>query len=473
MISFRPEELAALLEARLRSGPDASAETPAGVSIDSRTVRPHECFFALRGPRFDGHEFIGEALGKGASWIVHESVFTPPRTEIREARFFEVSDTLAALQRMAARARQKWGGRLAAITGSMGKTTTRRFAAALLGVRYRVLESPGNLNNEYGVPLSLLRLEADHQVAVLELGMNRAGEIRQLAGLCAPDVAAVTNVAAVHLEFFSSVDEIAEAKGEILEGLAPGGHFVYNADDARVCRLAERHSGPVLSFALDGPADVRATAVRVDSPRRMRFVLELPDGRLEAQVPFAGRHFLYDVAGAAAIGLACGLAADDLQRGLGRLEADAMRGAVRELEREDGLLTVWDDSYNSNPEALRAVLETLGRIEGYRRKVLVLGEMLELGPDSARLHNEAGRKAAACGAGLLVAVGGQARELARGAVQAGMPPERVLWFEDSAQAADAVAVEAAGGDLVLCKGSRGVRVERVVERLLQREEQHQ
>jgi UDP-N-acetylmuramoyl-tripeptide--D-alanyl-D-alanine ligase len=443
---------------------EGAKETPRlfpSVSTDTRKLQAGQAFFCLQGPNFDGHDFIEQAIGEGASVIVHAKPV--PESIARGAAFLRVDNTLGALQTLAHYARMKWGRPLVAVTGSAGKTTTRSFTAALLTTKLRTHESKGNLNNEIGVPLSLLCLEDSHEVAVLELGMNHPGELRALARLARPDVVTLTNVAPVHLEFFSGLDEIAAAKGEILESLPPSGLIVYNADDSRVTSLAKQRPARRLSFGIETPADVTITAYHYLALDRMEFEIETPAGRFSASVPFTGRHFLYNLAAAVAVAFDFRTPLDLLRDTIRRLEPPAMRGRV--LRFADGRyagLTIWDDSYNANPQAMASVLDAVAGLDGFKRKIAALGDMLELGPSSPEWHLRLGEKAADSGVNLLVAVGKQGEFVCRGARAAGMDTSRMQRFEHAAQAADFLKAELRAGDFLLVKGSRGIGMDLVV-----------
>ncbi|MGH9341437.1 MAG: UDP-N-acetylmuramoyl-tripeptide--D-alanyl-D-alanine ligase [Acidobacteriota bacterium] len=433
------------------------------ISIDSRTLQAGQCFVALKGERFDGHDFLEDVLRQGAAAIVCSQLPTDAALWT-DRPLLLVEDTTRALQALGNYARRKWGKPLIAITGSMGKTTTREFTAALLGQKYHVFQSPGNFNNHFGLPFSLLQLELGHEIAVLELGMNHAGEIRALSRICGPDAAILTNVAEVHLEFFPDLGAIAEAKGEIIENLPPQGTLFYNADDPRVTRLAARHSGKKVSFGLENEAGVRIRSYDFTTPGEMQFEAAVvsPQWGFHARVPFAGKHFLYNVAAAVAVAVAFGVSREEVLQGLAQLKPLAMRGRFLQLSNE---ATVWDDSYNSNPQALRTVLDTVGRLNGFRRKILALGEMIELGPAAAELHRQAGRQISRTGACLLVTVGRNALHIAQGAQEQGFPSYNIKHFDDSEQAADFLSSRIGAGDFILVKGSRGTRMDRVVARL--------
>jgi len=441
------------------------------VSTDTRTLQRGQCFLCLKGPKFDAHDFIPKALDKGASVIVHSDSI-PDSVGYRVGNdgvyFLRVADTLASLQSLSHYVRMSWAGLVVGVTGSAGKTTTRSFTAALLSDGYRVLESKGNLNNEIGVPLSLLSLEDTHQAAVIEMGMNHAGEIRALARLAQPQTAVLTNVAPVHLEFFSSLDEIAKAKGEILEHVPPDGLIVYNADDPRLAAIAKAHDARGVAYGLENKADVRVINYRYRGLEAMDFEVQTPGGGFSAHVPFVGKHFLYNLAAAIAVALNSGLTERRVAEAVPALRPLAMRGQVLKLtEGRFAGCTVWDDSYNANPYAVVSVLDTVARLSGFRRRIVALGDMLELGEKAPELHREVGEKAGGIGIDLLVAVGPHAQDVCKGAQSDGMAPERMRQFTDSRQAAEYLVDELKDGDFLLVKGSRGIGMDEVVKRIKQ------
>lgn len=432
------------------------------IVIDSRQVKPGDCFFAIKGDRLDGHDFLEAALERGA--VVGVCSRTPKLDAgaFEDRIFLRVADTTTALQELAAELRRRWGRRLVGVTGSMGKTTTRTFTARLLESGHQVLQSPANFNNAFGVPLSLLLLEERHDLAVLELGMNHAGEIRRLARICRPDLAVITNVAPVHLEFFSSVDEIARAKGEILEDMPPAGVFVYNADDHRVADLATAFQGRTVSFSLEREADVQVTDVGVVDSNSTRFILRADWGESSCRVAFVGRHHLYNLAAAVAAARTLGLSRERIEGVIPGLSPLPMRGKIRGMEMSGSRrIRILDDSYNSNPQAVRMVLEAVGQSAGAGRRILALGEMLELGPESPAWHRRVGRMAARIEPHLLAAVGAGARPVLEGAREAGLADGRTLYFETSEEAAEYLSGFICSGDFLLIKGSRGVGMERI------------
>ncbi len=354
------------------------------------------------------------------------------------------------------------GRLIGAVAGSVGKTTTKEILAALVGARFGVLKTQGNLNNEYGLPLTLLRLGEEYDAAVVELGMSHRGELAQLTQIAAPDVGVITRVAVEHLEFFASIDEIALAERELIENLdRPGAVAVLNADDARVAAFAEVARGPVIRFGVDGAAEFRAEVIEERGLAGSGFDFVFPGGRARLELPLIGRHNVMNALAALAAASVWGIGVNDARRVFPTLVPADKRGAV--VRFAEGFAVI-DDSYNSSPTALRALTELLAQTPGYRRRILAAGEMLELGNSSGELHRECGRFAGGlrqvdwiCG------VRGHAAEFVRAAVESGHPQERARFFEDSAEAAKFLANFVAPQDLLLIKGSRGVKMEKILE----------
>jgi UDP-N-acetylmuramoyl-tripeptide--D-alanyl-D-alanine ligase len=428
------------------------------VSIDSRTIAPGELFFAIKGPRFDGHDFLADVAARGAAAaVVHREAPAPagfPR--------LRVADTTAALAALGAHRRQQAAIPVVAVTGSAGKTTTKEMTAALLARQGPVLKTEGNLNNQYGLPLTLLRLQPEHRHAVLELGMSAAGELRALSSLARPDVAIITMVAPVHLEFFPSVDAIADAKGEILEGLGPGGLAVLNGDDARVRRVGEAfraRGGTVAWFGKD-----RAYAASAENWRGtvhgMRFDMRLGGRTVEVALPLPGPHYMSNFLAAATAAHHLGLSPEEIAAAATDLKPASHRGQVLRLNQN---VTVLDDCYNSNPAAVEAAVTALD-MSAKGRRLAVLGDMLELGPTGPELHRETGRKVAGK-LDAVIAVGALGRNFLDGAREAGLPDAVLTAFPDAAAAAAGVPGLIRPGDAVLVKGSRGARLEQVVDAL--------
>ena len=429
-----------------------------GVTIDSRSAEPGQLFVAIAGPRFDGHDFVGEAAARGAvAALVHRDVSAPPGMGV-----VRVADTTRGLADLARHARAQAEVPVVCITGSAGKTTTKEMTAALLGTRGPVLKTEGNLNNQYGLPLMLLRLGPEHTAAVLELGMSAAGELRGLSAIARPDVAVITLVAAVHLEFFESVEAIAAAKAEILEGLAEGGAAVLNGDDPRVKRIGEAHrarGGRVVWFGHDRAFDVSAEGWK-GTVHGMRFTLRIGDRAEDVALPMAGPHFLTNFLAAAAVAHRLGLGIETIATAATTLRPAKSRGEVVSLAQG---ITLIDDCYNSNPTAVEAAVTALG-LAARGRRVAFLGDMLELGPTGPDLHRQTGEKVGGR-LDLVVAVGPLAEGFLEGARRAGIPPAALLSFSDSSAAAAAAADLLRPGDAVLVKGSHGVHMETIVEAL--------
>lgn len=444
----------------------------AGVSIDSRSIQPGELFVAIRGPRFDGHDFIAAAFERGAAAAVVDAKRTPNYPEEIRGKLLATrndKDTLCTLQDLARAYCDGWrkaapGRRVAAITGSAGKTTTKEILAALLATRFRVLKSEGNLNNEYGLPLTLFRLTDDHDAAVVELGMSHRGELARLAEIAQPDVGVVTNVAPVHLEFFSSVDEIALAKRELIEGLGGAEPVaVLNADDARVAKFAEGFRGRVLRYGLSEAAEFRAENIEDRGMDGSAFDFESPEELARLQVPLAGRHNVLNALAALAAASEWNITAAIAKKALATLQPTSMRGEF--LKFAQGFAVI-NDCYNSNPVALERMIDLLAATPGYRRRILVAGEMRELGPASGELHERTGKYAAANGEiDWIFGVAGDAERIVQGAIEAGHPAEQTQMFASSEEAVQRVAEFIAPGDLVLIKGSRGVHMESIATRL--------
>lgn len=443
------------------TGATEAQAVAAGYSIDSRTLAPGELFFAVRGERLDGHDFVEAALERGALAAVVARKELARYPEAARPKLLAVEDTLLALQELGAAARRAWGKTLVAVTGSTGKTTTKDAIAQVLSRRYGVLKSEGNLNNHFGLPLQLLRLEPEHDVAVVELAMSHAGEIAALARIAQPNLGLVTNVAPVHLGFFNSVAEIARAKYELIAGLPGGSTAVLNADDEFVSQFGRDFHGRVVSYALEHPADVRADAIEERGAQGSAFDVVAGSARQKAVLPLLGRHNIYNALAAVAVALQpllrqqAGMPLAEAAAALATLAPSPLRGQVFEL---DGV-TVINDCYNSNPKALNAMVETLAGMAA-KRRIVVAGEMLELGPAGEQLHRECGRRMAGRGIERLVGVRGEARFLVEAAQQAGVGAE---YLESPEEAGDWLAQNARPGDAVLLKASRGVRLERALE----------
>ncbi len=421
-----------------------------GWSVDSRTLQPDDLFFALRGPNHDGHDYVAEAFRKGAVAAVVD------RDAAAAGVVLRVDDSLQALQALASLARERWTGEVVAVTGSAGKTTTKDVIAEMLTEGFTTAKSEGNLNNHVGLPLSVLRMDETARVAVLEIGMNHAGEIRELARIARPRTGVVTNVGYAHMENFDSIDGVAAAKRELIESLPRNGTAILNADDQRVAAFRNVHAGRTVLYGQSPAADVRAEDVEYSAEGVLFRV-----GPARFETALAGRHGVSNILAGIATAGVYGISPERLTERVRKLRPEKMRG---ERFRHRDVLVI-DDCYNSNPDAVRAMLDVL-RDTPARRRIAVLGEMLELGRWAEPLHRDVGSYAAQCGIHVLVGLRGAACYMVDAAKLAGLRADAAFFFEDPAQAGRLVSTLAQPGDAVLFKGSRGVRVERALEQFL-------
>jgi len=432
----------------------AAGEVPAravgGWSVDTRTLNAGDVYFALRGPHHDGHNYLGQAWERGAAAVVVERQMKAPGAELL------VRDTLRGLQDLAMWARRTWGGTVVGVTGSAGKTTTKDAIAHVLAAELPVGKTVGNLNNHVGVPLSILRLPDGSKAGVLEMGMNHAGEIRELAAVARPEIGVVTNVGYAHVEFFDSIEGVAAAKRELIEGLPRDGVAVLNADDARVRAFRGAHAGRSVTFGFSADAEVRAEEAEF-GPGGARFRVE----GVDFETGLVGRHAVMNLLAAIAVAREFGIAPARMREPVRTFEAGKMRG---ERMVHNGIL-VWNDCYNSNPEAAQSMIDVL-RESPAARRIALLGEMLELGHSAEALHRQVGKYAAENGVDLLIGVHGSALAMVEGAVAAGLPRNAGHFFAEAEEAGDFARQAAHAGDAILFKGSRGVHVERALERFL-------
>lgn len=450
-MNFTLAELGSVLGLAVSSGPMLT-----GVAVDSRRVEPGNLFVAFPGARVDGHDYAPEAAARGAKAMLGQR---HPAGLPGDFPVLLVPDSGVALRNLAVYLKGKGGFRLAAITGSCGKTTTKDFAASILGRRCAVEKTPGNQNSAIGFPMSVANLPRVPEWMVGEMGMSQKGELSRLSRAFAPEVAAITNVAAAHMEFFPSLDAVAEAKAEILEGLDPEGTFVANADDPRVALLAQKRRGRALRFGRTPGCDITSEQVETIGTAS-RFCLKTPAGRAEVLLPLPGAHQLSNFLAASAVAIAAGASAEDCAAAAPELRPAAHRGEAR--RHASGAL-LYDDTYNANPTSVRAALDALRDLPG-RRKIALLGDMLELGSQEEWWHREAGRYAVGR-AGQLICVGPRGRFIAEGALEAGFPPGGVRCLETPEEAANLLGPMLREDDTVLLKASRGVGLDRAVELL--------
>jgi UDP-N-acetylmuramoyl-tripeptide--D-alanyl-D-alanine ligase len=430
-----------------------------GVSIDSRTLGVGEAFFAIRGDRTDGHAYLADAAARGAACLVVETVPDDPPANVP---LVLVDDTTRALGRLAAWHRGRFSVPVVAVTGSNGKTTTKELIASALGARWRVLKSAASFNNQWGLPLTLLKLTPQHDAVVVEIGTNHPGEIAYLAGIAAPTVAVVTVVNAVHTEFLGSLDDVREEKAALVRAVPARGTAVLNADDARVASMAGDTRARVITYGTAATADVRPVGPLTEDAAGVRFTVEHAGARADVALALAGRHNVVNALAAAATGIALGIALPEIARGLGT--ASPVKG--RCVWRAAGGVDILDDTYNASPVSVRAAIDTAAARSRRGRLVVVLGDMLELGEGAPGAHREVGAAAVAAGAAALVGLGPLAAHAVDAARARGLQEAHATrTFEDTLAL---LLKRVVPGDVVLVKGSRGMRMERVVDGLVAR-----
>jgi UDP-N-acetylmuramoyl-tripeptide--D-alanyl-D-alanine ligase len=431
--------------------PMETASQVTGWSTDTRTVAPGDLFIALRGPNHDGNRYAAQALGKGAVAALVDGEVDPGAGPL-----LRVDDSLVALQHLASEARAEWGGEIVGVTGSAGKTTTKDVIADMVSAAVRTEKTQGNLNNHIGLPLSLLRLDDQAEAAVLEMGMNHAGEIRTLAQIAKPNVGVVTNVGWAHIENFDSIDGIAAAKRELIDELGPEGVAILNADDDRVAAFASSHHGRSILYGQSRESEIRAEDVRYELDRTRFRVADVA-----FETPLTGRHNVSNILAGIATASVFGVAVSRLVEHVAQLQPAKMRG---ERITHNGIL-IYNDCYNSNPDAVRAMLDVL-RDTPARRRIAVLGEMLELGHLAEPLHRSVGDYAAASGIHVLVGIRGAACYMLDAAKRSGLQDDAAFFFDDPQEAGELVRSLAQPGDAILFKGSRGVHVEVALDAFL-------
>jgi UDP-N-acetylmuramoyl-tripeptide--D-alanyl-D-alanine ligase len=429
-----------------------------GYGIDSRTIGAGELFFAVRGERLDGHDYVQAALANGAVAAVVSNRWVVP-SEVDEKRLLQVADcdgcVLHALQQLAHKVRRQWGRRVIGVTGSAGKTTTKEAVAHVLGAKFKVLKSAGNLNNGFGLPLQLLKLEREHEVAVIEMGMNHAGEIAALAKISEPNWGVVSNVGPVHLEFFpDGIAGIARAKYELIEALPKDGVAVLNFDDEYVASFGKGLGARAIYFGVGVGADVRAVNVAEVGAEGVVFTVEAKGERASVQLKMLGRHNVPNALAAIAVGLKSGMGLDECAAAVSEMRAGDKRGEV--LEWRGAILI--NDCYNSNPAALNAMVDALMAMPG-ERHLVVAGEMLELGVEAEALHAACGLRMAERGVDFVLGVRGAAEKITTAASGAGTEG---LFVTSPEEAGGWLVANVRAGDVVLLKASRGVRLEKAL-----------
>jgi len=440
---------------RLKSGDNHTVVE--GVAVDSRRVRPGQLFVALKGEKFDGHDYAAEAVAAGAAAVVVErEVDVGPGVPV-----VQVDSTTDALMDLAAYHRSRFNPTVIAVTGSIGKTTTKDMVASILSQHYRTLKNRGNYNTEIGLPLTMFDLDESHEMAVLEMGMRGPAQIAALARVARPSIGIVTNVAPVHVELLGSVRNVARAKRELVESIPCHGTCVLNGDDRLVRSMAARCRGKTLIFG-GRDADIWADGVEDLGRRGVRFRLHWRDQERVVLLPLPGVHNISNALGAAGASLAAGACMDMVQSGLARLELSGMRLEIQELPRG---ITVLNDAYNANPVSMKAALRVLKRLGAGQRRIAVLGDMLELGSDAVKFHVRVGWLAAEGVADILISVGELGKAIAEGARMKGMSDKQVYACRDTVEAGRLLQKLVCSGDVILLKASRAVRLEKAIDYL--------
>ncbi|MGZ8711454.1 MAG: UDP-N-acetylmuramoyl-tripeptide--D-alanyl-D-alanine ligase [Thermoanaerobaculia bacterium] len=440
-------ELARMIGGTLVQGGDVEASS---VVIDSREVKADSVFFAIRGERLDGHDFLPQALETARGAVVSRV------PEVTDKAIIKVDDTTVALQQLAKSIRERYDFLLVGITGSAGKTTTKEMIATLIGTERRTFKSWGNFNNQIGAPLCLDNVPDDAQVVVSEMGMYHAGEIAEIAGLLRPNIGVYTNIAPVHIEFFGTIEKIAAAKRELLENLDPNGAVVVNNDNEHVVRISSDFEGRKVSYGVEHDAQYRATNIRERGLLGTRFTLVAEGAERELELVLPGRHNLDNLLAAIATARAVGISWEGIERGVRDVKPAYHRGVILPWKAA----TIYDDTYNSNPYALKRTLELMTQAEATRR-IAVIGDMLELGEQELQFHRDAGR-AIPKSIDVVVGVGKRTQALLDGAREAGFADDALHHFDDAQQAGEFLVNAIREGDLVLLKGSRGVGLDKTV-----------
>ncbi|HEU4685429.1 MAG TPA: UDP-N-acetylmuramoyl-tripeptide--D-alanyl-D-alanine ligase [Nitrospira sp.] len=469
MALFTIEELREVISVKVLAGeaPPSAKRRIRTVSTDSRSIKRGDLFVALQGERFDGHDFVPSVLAKGAVGAIVSDQYRLPEGQGLQGRaapfLLGVRDPLFAYQQLATHHRSRFSIPVVAVTGSNGKTTTKDMVVAVLAQRWRTLKTEGNFNNRIGVPSTLFRLTPRHEAAVIEIGVDAQGQTTRLCEIARPTIGLITNIGPDHLEFFGSMEGSAQAKAELLDLLPPDGTAVLNTDDPYFDYLAARARCRVLSFGLSHRADVRATQIAVDARQGTSFQLALPGKtrHIPVTIKVHGSHNVLNALAAAAVGAALNIPGAVIAQGLARFRPAAMRSQVVSHRG----VQIINDCYNANPASMKAAIQLLAEWNPARERVAVLGDMLELGPESRAMHREVGQYAAEKGLSRLVACGSLGREIAEGARKGGMVDSAITEMADAAAAVDAVRAIVRRGDVVLVKGSRGMKMEQVVQGL--------
>ena len=454
------KELVSAIGGRQISGPPDKLVR--GLSTDSRRMAPGYMFLALRGERYDGHDFLAGAVNAGAAGVIVQSDKTIPKElTTNNLVVITVSSTLKALGDLALWWRRHWGGKVIAITGSNGKSTTKEMAASILSLKANTMKSPGNFNNLIGLPLTILSLEEDHKMAVLEMGMNRAGEITRLTQIAGPDVGLITNVAKAHLEGLGDLQGVVKEKGELLRMMPKESTAILNGDDELTAGLASTFQGPIVTFGLGEMNQVRAGAIKEIGDYIQTFDIYINDEKIKVKLNLLGIHNVFNALGGTAIASCLSISRELIAQGLEDFRP--LNGRFQIIDLEGGIRII-DDTYNSNPSSLRAALQTIKGLRVKKQDLVVgLGEMMELGKETSRYHFDAGQLIAGVGARYLVVLGEHGPQVIQGARKGGMNIKQTQLATNHTEMSDAIKGSVREGDIVFLKGSRKVALDKVVE----------
>ncbi|QPJ60668.1 MAG: UDP-N-acetylmuramoyl-tripeptide--D-alanyl-D-alanine ligase [Candidatus Nitronauta litoralis] len=431
-----------------------------GLSIDSRTLAAGELFLCLTGDRFDGHDFLADAVRKGASGLIVSSLDKLPGMVEGEGPFVvRVEDTLLGLQALAHYFRKQFSLKVVGITGTNGKSTTKEMISSISSTQFNTLKSHGNFNNHIGLPLNLLGLNKQHEVAILEMGMSAKGEIARLAQIAEPDIGLITNISEAHMVHLPTVRDVQSAKGELFSSLNETSCAIVNADDPLVLELAKNLRSKKITFGVDNDADVRGLDIRQSAGFGYQFSLATTSGKHPVHLPFPGRYNVLNAVAAAATGFALGLAPEQIVKGL---ETSKLLGQRVQVRKEKGV-TLIDDTYNANPRSMLEAIKTLSSLDSTGKRFLVIGDMFELGNNETAAHQLLGEQVAKGSIDFLVGVGDLIGLTVESAIEAGQPKEQSILFKTHEEAARFLQNQVQSGDVILFKGSRGAQMERVLK----------
>lgn len=456
IMNFNLDDLLRVTKGKLLN--EGSCRDFTGISIDSRTIKPGEVFVSIKGAHFDGRDFINEAVSKGAPAIVTTSL----PNEIKQVNAIQVNDTVEVLGNLASWWRDRFDVPCVAITGSNGKSTTKEMIAAIASARGNVLKTEGNYNNLIGLPLTVFRWEMEHDVAILEMGMNAKGEIKRLTQVSRPDIGLITNITAAHLEKLESVDGVAAAKGELFDAMSTKSMAIINDEDPWVKKLGAKFKGPKISFGMQNTSDVQFLNMESKGFEDTTLKFAIRGKEYKTKLPLPGTHNVMNAMAAMATGLALKIEVEEMMERIMIFKPMAMR--FERVQLANGVCLV-NDSYNANPQSMRAAFRTVGAAKRAGRFIAALGDMLELGEQSAKLHEEVGEAVVESGVKALFVFGDLSKEIARGAKKKGLSESQIHEYKDIDALSKALEKDIRAGDVLLIKGSRGMRMERIVEYL--------